>query len=112
MRQARNTAINRGAAATSASIEPNRRPLRPTPNQIRWLQRGLDQPGGKLPLFDDTGNLIAARTILSCIAQGWAVRWVENPVMPDWLVCKLTASGRELAEASPRPRTDATPGGP
>ena len=37
--------------------------IRPTNAQINWLQQGLDQAGGKLPLFDKQGQKISARTI-------------------------------------------------
>jgi len=73
---------------------PERR--RPTPAQRQWLARGLGQPGGKLPLFDLDGQPVSARTVRSCIAQGWASPWFNNPLKPDWLVCKLTPLGRSL----------------
>ncbi len=69
---------------------------RPTPVQHGWLARGLDQPGGKLPLFDANGKRVGPRTIRSCIDQGWAAPWFANPLKPDWLVCKLTPLGREI----------------
>jgi hypothetical protein len=62
--------------------------------QHEWLARGLTQPGGKLPLFDRDGQKINDRTVKSCIRKGWAEPWFENPIKPDWLVCKLTDSGR------------------
>ncbi len=65
----------------------------PTPAQRRYLIRGLDQAGGKLPLFDLNGKEIGRRTIDSCIANGWAEQWFKNPIKPDWLVCRLTARG-------------------
>jgi hypothetical protein len=68
----------------------------PTPIQRAWLRRGLDQAGGKLPLFDEYGQRIDPRTIRSCIEQGWAKPWFANPLKPDWLVCKLTITGREM----------------
>jgi len=68
-----------------------------TKQQLRWLQRGLDQAGGKLPLFDDKGRKINERTIQSCIERGWAEPWFNNPLKPDWLVCKITESGRNIA---------------
>jgi hypothetical protein len=71
---------------------------RMTQAQRAWLQRGLDQPGGKLPLFDADGKRINPRTIKSCIDQGWAEPWYANPTKPDWLVCKLTAAGVEALE--------------
>ncbi len=66
--------------------------------QRDWLLRGLSQPGGKLPLFDRDGQKISDRTIKSCIRKGWAEPWFENPIKPDWLVCKLTDSGRRVIE--------------
>ena len=70
---------------------------RPTKTQRAYLARGLDQPGGKLPLFDHHGQRYSERTIRSCMEQGWAEAWFENQIKPDWTVCKLTASGRRFA---------------
>jgi len=67
---------------------------RPTEAQRRWLERGLGQPGGKLPLFDTDGQRIDPRTVQACLRQGWAEPWVANPIKPDWLVCRLTDAGR------------------
>ena len=67
---------------------------KPTDVQAKWLQQGLNQAGGKLPLFDDNGQKISARTINSCLKQGWAEPWFNNPIKPDWLICKLTDAGR------------------
>jgi hypothetical protein len=71
---------------------------RPTAAQRAWLRSGLDQPGGKLPLFDERGQRVNERTIRSCVEQGWAEPWFENPIKPDWLVCKLTEDGRRAVE--------------
>jgi len=68
---------------------------RPTPAQKAWLRCGLDQAGGKLPLFDGNGQRVSEPTIRSCIEQGWAEPWFNNPIKPDWLVCKLTEPGRD-----------------
>ncbi len=65
----------------------------PSPAQAAYLRRGLNQPGGKLPLFDRQGQRYRPRTIQSCVEQGWAERWFHNPTKPDWLVCKLTKAG-------------------
>lgn len=73
-----------------------------TATQIRWLKRGGSQPGGKLPLFDDKGRKISERTVRSCIDRGWAEPWFDNPLKPDWLICKLTDAGRSLLDASGR----------
>ncbi|NQV57579.1 MAG: hypothetical protein HQ503_17080 [Rhodospirillales bacterium] len=70
--------------------------LKPTQVQKKWLARGLDQAGGKLPLFDEEGQRISERTVKSCLRQGWAEPWFANPIKPGWLVCKLTDAGRLL----------------
>lgn len=86
--------------AAEAALNQERRGeiARPTPVQRRWLERGLDQAGGKLPLFDEDGREIDPRTIRSCIQKGWAEPWVKNPIKPDWLVCRLTDAGRAILE--------------
>ncbi|PVB59302.1 hypothetical protein DCO57_23025 [Labrenzia sp. 011] len=71
-----------------------------TAAQKRWLLKGLDQPGGKLPLFDSSGREIPARTIRACIDAGWAEPWFSNPIKPDWLVCKLTPAAIDVLSAS------------
>jgi hypothetical protein len=81
-----------GPAAAGA-----RRP--PTPAQARWLSRGLAEPGGKLPLFDERGRKVSRRTVEACLRAGWAERWFENPLKPDWLVCRLTSEGRAVLTA-------------
>lgn len=72
--------------------------FKPTDAQLRYLRRGLRQAGGKLPLFDEHGQQISSHTIEACIKAGWAEPWFENPIKPDWLVCKLTQQGRALFE--------------
>ena len=39
---------------------------------------------------------ISQKTIQTCIDQGWARPWFENPIKSDWLVCRLTDRGRDL----------------
>jgi hypothetical protein len=74
-----------------------------TSAQRRYLARGLRQPGGKLPLFDEEGQEISHRTIEACVAHGWAKPWSRNPVKPGWLVCRLTELGyRALGKNPPR----------
>lgn len=77
--------------------------LQPSDAQRRYLERGLSQPGGKLPLFDEYGQEFDARTVRSCIREGWAEAWFANPLKPDWLVCKLTEKGRKALNG-PEPR--------
>ncbi|HER25837.1 MAG TPA: hypothetical protein ENI69_01870 [Rhodospirillales bacterium] len=69
-----------------------------TTSQIRYLMRGAGEPGGKLPLFDGQGQKISDRTVRSCISKGWAEPWFDNPLKPDWSICKLTESGRALVQ--------------
>ena len=74
--------------------------VKPSHTQIKWLLRGLEQSGGKLPLFDSLGQRISSQTINSCLKQGWVEPWFKNPIKPDWLVCKLTKAGRYLIKAN------------
>ena len=67
---------------------------RPSAAQRRYLETGLVEPGGKLPLFDTIGREIGAATVRACIREGWAEPWFANPTKPEWLVCKLTRGGR------------------
>ena len=71
-----------------------------TPTQRRYLARGLEHPGGKLPLFDGEGRKAARQTVEACIAYGWAEPWFANAIKPDWLVCKLSAAGHQVSGAS------------
>lgn len=71
---------------------------KPTASQLKWLSRGLTQPGGKLPLFDALGQRVSERTVQACLDKGWVVPWFDNPLKPGWMVCKLTDAGRSLVE--------------
>ncbi len=74
------------------------RPPSPSANQRAWLQRGLTEPGGKLPLFDAKGREIDHRTIQACLDAGWAEPWFANPLNPAMQICRLTEKGRAVAE--------------
>ncbi|MDG3441541.1 hypothetical protein [Nitrospirillum amazonense] len=85
-------------------------PLLPTPVQKRWLRRGLDQAGGKLPLFWADGSKVTAATVKACLEAGWATPWFSNPLKPDWLVCRLTDAGRAVCSRTPaRKKADELP---
>ena len=71
----------------------------PTLVEILYLRRGLTQAGGKLPLFDLDGQDVDASIVRRCVDRGWAEPWFNNPLKPDWLVCKLTEAGRRAAAA-------------
>lgn len=90
------------ASSTPAEPAPAGQFPRPSEAQWRYLERGLTEPGGKLPLFDRNGQAIPRKTVEACMAHGWAEPWVANPMKPDWLVCKLTAAGyRALGRRPP-----------
>ncbi len=79
----------------------------PSPAQRAYLKRGLDQPGGKLPLFDPQGREVGHDTVRICLERGWAEPWFANPIKPDWMVARLTAAGRALfADDPPSPDDD------
>jgi len=40
---------------------------RPNPAQRRYLIRGLSQPGGKLPLFDEDGKHVHPALVKACV---------------------------------------------
>lgn len=65
--------------------------------ELLYLRRGLGQPGGKLPLFDLDGQDVDEAVVRSCLQRGWAEPWFNNPLKPEWLVCRLTDAGRQLA---------------
>jgi len=89
-----------GAAEPNKAHE-NTAAVRPSEPQRRYLERGLTQPGGKLPVFDVNGREIPRKTVESCVAHGWAVPWFDNPLKADWLVCKLTPKGYAVARGEP-----------
>lgn len=82
-------------SSNPANNDNPKRSAAPTDGQRRWLARGLEQPGGKLPLFDEVGQKVSERTVRSCVEKGWAEPWFNNALKPDWLVCKLTEAGRK-----------------
>jgi hypothetical protein len=96
----RETSRRRVPAVDARALNDNEPPGEvPTLPELFYLRRGLNQPGGKLPLFDLDGQTVSDSTVRRCLARGWAEPWFNNPLKPDWLVCKLTPSGRQLATA-------------
>jgi len=86
--------MQKGEAQRPKGLPPA--PGEPTALQRAWLARGLDQPGGKLPLFSPDARRIDPRTVKACMERGWCEPWYANPTKPDWIVCKLTDKGRRL----------------
>src|SRR3546814_20525296 len=68
---------------------------RATATQLDWLRRGLEPPGGKLPLFDRDGQRMHPRTIRACMRRGWAEPWFDNPPNPAWLTAADGRVGKE-----------------
>ena len=87
------------AVALCALNDNDVREAEPSLPELFYLRRGLAQPGGKLPLFDLDGQTIAPEVVQGCLDRGWAEPWFNNPLKPDWLVCKLTDAGRLVASA-------------
>lgn len=87
-------------AALSALNDNDLVDSQPSLPELFYLRRGLSQPGGKLPLFDLDGQAIAPAVVQACLDKGWAEPWFNNPLKPDWLVCKLTEAGRRLAASA------------
>lgn len=91
-----------GSPVQAEGVETRTGARKATKPQRAWLARGLDQPGGKLPLFEEDGRRVNQALIRSCLEHGWAERWFDNPLKPDWLICRLTNAGRDLLEAAER----------
>ena len=68
----------------------------PSLDELRYLVKGVKQPDGKLPLFDDNGQAFKFNMVQSCLKKGWVEPWFANPIKPDWLVCRLTNQGRVI----------------
>lgn len=84
-----------------------RPPIPPNDDQRRYLERGLAEPGGKLPLRDREGRETDRKTVESCMERGWTEPWFANPLKPAWLVCRLTPAGHAVLG-----RTSTPPAGP
>ncbi|MGO9785470.1 MAG: hypothetical protein ACLPL5_01530 [Stellaceae bacterium] len=91
-------AVRQGVGLSEDQAKEPKKHHGPTASQRAWLKRGLDEPGGKLPMFDDQGRQVDQRTVQACIDAGWAEPWIANPIKPDWQICRLTEKGRGLAQ--------------
>ena len=90
-----------GAMSSAGDAVNSGKATPPNETQLRRLQRGLTEPGGKLPLFDRIGQKVSDQTVRSCIRYGWAEPWFNNPIKPDWLICRITDTGRKIAADAP-----------
>ena len=96
-----------GGPLTEGASRRRSRGDRPSPAAEAYLLRGLEQPGGKLPLFDRDGQPYSEDIIRDCLARGWAEPWFSNPTKPDWLICRITPPGRAALERGNRLRSSA-----
>ena len=86
-----------GAAMRSRPRAVSRAGMRPTAAQRRYLKRGLDQPDGKLPLFDAEGQAIDRKTI-ELLRRAWLGRTLDRATRKNptgW-----SASSRRRATSS------------
>ena len=90
-----------GAMSSAGDAVNSRKATPPNETQLRWLQRGLTEPGGKLPLFDRIGQKVSDQTVRSCIRHGWSEPWFNNPIKQDWSICRITDTGRRIAADAP-----------
>ena len=99
-------------SSRSKSSKTERRARKPSSLQLAWLCRGLTQPGGKLPLFDESGQRVNEAVIRSCRDAGWVEPWFDNPIKPTWKICRLTECGRAAVTKAqgecPHPQEDAS----
>lgn len=65
--------------------------------QRAYLKRGVGQPGGRLPLFDWSGQKVSTSTVQACVRRGWAERVTSSPQaqLPHY---RLTESGSDLLD--------------
>ena len=63
-----------------AAMDEGRALWAPTAAQKSYLKRALNQPGGKLPLFDLDGQDVDAALVRRCVERGWAEPWFNNPL--------------------------------
>ena len=66
-----------GAMSSAGDAVNSGKATPPNETQLRWLKRGLTEPGGKLPLFDRIGQNVSDQTVRSCIRHGWAEPWLS-----------------------------------
>ena len=92
------TLLSRGSALCALN-DNDAADIQPSLPELFYLRRGLGQPAGKLPLFDLDGQDVDEGVVRRCLSRGWAEPWFNNPLKPEWLVCKLTDEGRRLAVA-------------
>lgn len=84
---------------TVQQLAPKKGPLKVSDAMQSYLSRGVSQPGGKLPLFDEEGQKVNERTVRSCLDRGLVEPWFINPLKPDFMVCRLTPAGYEAIGA-------------
>ncbi len=64
-------------------------------SQLEYLKKGAESPQGKLPLFDEDGNLHHASLAKACLQKGLIESWFASPMAPNWRFYKITEAGRQ-----------------
>ena len=44
---------------------------------------------------------VDAAVVRRCLERGWSEPWFNNPLKPDWLVCRLTEAGYRVLYSKP-----------
>jgi hypothetical protein len=93
---------------SAVSDQPDKIPqflaVRPTQEELRWMRRGLNQPGGKIPVFDESDTPVDPKIVLRCLEQQWVEPWVGNQKNPNnlYMACRLSPLGRRLCTSEPQ----------
>ena len=65
----------------------------PSLTQRRYLQKGMRNDRGKLPLFDRYGQRYCVRTVEACLAAGWVKPTYKKTFLKDMDILELTDEG-------------------
>ncbi|MEJ2027151.1 MAG: hypothetical protein P8X52_06795, partial [Limibacillus sp.] len=78
--------------------------VRPSPEELNWMRRGLGQPGGKIPVFDENDNPVDPKIVRRCLEQQWVEPWIGNQKNPNnlYMACRLSPLGRRLVGREPQ----------
>ena len=69
---------------------------KPAPSlaQKKYLQKGMSNMSGKLPLFDPDGQRYCERTVEACVRAGWARPAYRNNALKGMAIMRITREGR------------------
>jgi len=66
---------------------------KPSEAQRVWLSKGLQQPGGKLPLFDEWGQKVSSRTVRFWVQVD--TQWIGASIGKETLHYRYRPDGRD-----------------